>query len=441
VLRSIYNLLFLTCFGISAPFYFLRLRRRGNWRPNFGERFGHYDAKIKQALTNRQTIWMHAVSVGEVQVCTQLIRALEPRLPNVKFVVSTTTSTGMGELKRQLPNHISRIYYPLDYYSCVRRALNSIRPEAIVLIEAEIWPNFIWRAQELRIPLFLANARLSESSFRGYKRFGFIFRKLFAGFEGVGAQNEQDAARWVQLGCPRESVHVVGSLKFDTAAVEERRALDVFSLLAQTGVKPGTPILLGGSTHPGEETMLARIFLELRKSFPDLFLLLVPRHFERGKEVGGQLESLGIKFVYRTEITSQTSFESGSQQCLLVNSTGELKFFYQAATVVFIGKSMLAEGGQNPIEPAAQGKAIVFGPHMQNFKEISAHFLRRDAAVQVASIPELQTTLTTLLSDSARRDSLGQNARAAVKENLGAVDRTAAMIIENLAGKQLYVAR
>ena len=155
---------------------------------------------------------MHAVSVGEVGICTQLIRALEPRLPNLKIVVSTTTTTGMEELERRLPSHISRIYYPVDYRRCVSHALNTIRPEAIVLVEAEIWPNFMWKARDMRIPVFLVNARLSERSFPRYKLFGFLFRRFFAALTGVGAQNEADAAKLRELGCRPANIHVVGSL-------------------------------------------------------------------------------------------------------------------------------------------------------------------------------------------------------------------------------------
>ena len=168
--RTLYNILFTVCFVLSAPYYFVRMRRRGNWLQGFAERFGRYDTKLKQAITNRNTLWMHAVSVGEVNVCTQLIRALEPRLPNLKIIVSTTTTTGMGELRRKLPNHISKIYYPIDRRHYVTRALNNIHPEAIVLMEAEIWPNFLWRARALCMPVFLVNARLSDRSYRGYKR-------------------------------------------------------------------------------------------------------------------------------------------------------------------------------------------------------------------------------------------------------------------------------
>ncbi len=211
-MRTLYNILFIIFFALSSPYYFRRMRRRGNWLPGFLERFARYDPNFKQAITNRQIIWIHAVSVGEVNLCTQLIRALELRLPNIKFVVSATTTTGMAELKRHLPTHISKIYYPIDRRSCVVRALGTIKPEAIILVEAEIWPNFIWRAQALGIPVFLANARLSDRSFRGYQRFGFLFRPLFASFAGVGAQNEADAARLREAGCRPEVIHVVGNL-------------------------------------------------------------------------------------------------------------------------------------------------------------------------------------------------------------------------------------
>src|SRR6267154_2007190 len=220
-MRTLYNILFTVFFVLSSPYYFWRMHRRGNWQHGFSQRFGRYDAKFKQAITNRHVLWMHAVSVGEVNVCTHVIRAIEPRLPNLKIVVSTTTTTGMEELQRKLPSHVSRIYYPLDFRRFVSHALNTIRPEAIVLVEGEIWPNFIWRARSMGIPLFLVNARLSERSYPRYKLFKFLFRPLFRAFSGVGAQNEADAAKLRKLGCRPEAIHVVGSLKFDAARLEE----------------------------------------------------------------------------------------------------------------------------------------------------------------------------------------------------------------------------
>jgi 3-deoxy-D-manno-octulosonic-acid transferase len=424
MVRSIYNILFSVFFVLLAPYYFVRMRRRGNWRAGFWQRFGIYDAKLKQAITNRHVLWMHAVSVGEVNLCTQLIRAIERRMPNLKIVVSTTTTTGMGELLKRLPSHISKIYYPVDGRKYVSRALATIRPQAIVLVEAEIWPNFIWRAKSMGIPLFLVNARLSERSLRGYGRFGFLFRPLFASFAGLGAQNQADADRLRELGCRPEAIQVVGSLKFDAAKLDERRMLDVPAMLWRVGVTPGSRLLVCGSTHPGEEALLAELFLRLRSRFPDLFLVMVPRHFERSKDVARELRERGVRFIYRSEITDRHQLKAGEVDCLLVNTTGELKFFYEHATVIFVGKSLTASGGQNPIEPGALGKAMVFGPNMQNFAEVVRSFLAQDGAVQVRDAVELEKAL----------------AQKVVLENLGAVERTVNMIVQQLNDGEIYIA-
>ena len=439
-MRVIYNILFWICFVLTLPYYFWRMWRRGNWQKGFGQRFARYDARFKQAITNRHTLWMHAVSVGEVNVCTQLISVLEPRVPNLKFVVSTTTTTGMGELQKKLPTHISKIYYPIDHRGWVRRALNLIHPEAVVLVEAEIWPNFLWRAFDMRIPLFLVNARLSDRSYRGYKRFGFFFRPLFRSFTGVGAQNESDAAKLRELGCRPETIHIVGNLKFDAAKLRERRLLDIPAMFQQLGVQPDAPVLVAGSTHAGEEGILAEQLLRLREKFPSLFLVLVPRHFERCKDVGRELSVRGVKFAFRSELTGNTRYPAGDLQCLLVNTTGELRYFYDHATVIFVGKSLTAEGGQNPIEPGALGKAMVFGPNMQNFTDVVRAFLAQDGAVQVRDAAELEKVLAQLLSDSDRREVLGRNALKVVRENLGAIDRTVDMIVQHLEGGELFVA-
>jgi 3-deoxy-D-manno-octulosonic-acid transferase len=445
----LYNILFIIFFILSAPFYFIKMRHRGqaqlektkfDWKKNFTQRFARYDSRLKQAITNRHTVWMHAVSVGEVNLLTHIIKALEPRLPNLKIVVSTTTTTGMERLQKVLPSHISRIYYPLDLRKWVSRALNTVRPEAIVLVEAEIWPNFLWKAMDMKIPLFLVNARLSQRSFPRYKMAGFIFRRLFGAFTGVAAQNQEDAERLKQLGCRPEAVRVVGSLKYDAAKLDEKRMLDVLGMLGQLGVPAGAKVIVGGSTHDGEDMVLAEQFLRLRQKFPDLFLVLVPRHFEFSQEIGKRLASAGIKFAYRTEIVENTKYRPGEIQCLLVNSTGELKYFYEHATLVFIGKSLTADGGQNPIEPAALGKPVLFGPNMSNFADVVQNFLEADAAIQVRDKEELGQMFEKLLADPARREQLGQNARKVVHQNLGAIDRTVEMIVRHLEGGGLYVA-
>lgn len=439
-MRFWYNFFFTIFFVLSAPYYFRRMHRRGNWQSGFQERFGKFPTRLKAVLTNRHTIWIHAVSVGEVNMAMHLIRGIEERLPNLKIVVSTTTSTGMGELRAKLPTHIEKIYYPIDRRAYVSRALRVVNPEAIVLVEAEIWPNFLWSARSRGIPTFLVNARLSDRSFRGYRRFGFLFRRLFASFTGVGVQNDSDRQRLLALGARPEAVRVVGNLKFDAVVLSERPSLDVASLLRKLGVSPADPVIVAGSTHAGEEAILARVFKKLRAEFPKLFLIVVPRHFERGRDAGRDIESEKLRLVYRTEMSAETTFASGQVDCLLVNTTGELRYFYEPATAIFVGKSLSGEGGQNPIEPASLAKPVLFGPNMQNFPSIVQAFLRADAAVQVRDEAELERELRELLRDPKRRETLGARALQVVKENKGSIDRTVDMIVEHLKDDDIYVA-
>jgi 3-deoxy-D-manno-octulosonic-acid transferase len=408
------------------------MSRRPNWRPGFWQRFGFYGPHVKRPDGARPVVWMHAVSVGEVGICVQLIRALEPRLPAFDFVVSTTTSTGMGELGRKLPADIPRFYYPFDFSGAVRRAMITFRPSAIILVENELWPNFLWQAIDRKIPLFLVNARISDRSLPNYRRASFLFRPVFSQFRAVGCQEPGDAGRLTQLGFPAEAVRVVGSLKFDAAQPDPRPGVDVRSLLRQIGVNTNAKILVAGSTHAGEEAILAGMFKRLRGRFPELFLVLVPRHFERTAEAGRELEARGVRYIRRSEIDAGKTVPPGQLECLLVNSTGELKFFYEAADVVFVGKSLTAQGGQNPIEPAALGKAVVLGPNMQNFTSIVRAFLAATAVVQVRDAGELENTVAELLSDDRRRAELGARALGVVQRNLGATERTAELISERL---------
>ncbi|MBL9139994.1 MAG: 3-deoxy-D-manno-octulosonic acid transferase [Verrucomicrobiales bacterium] len=431
-MRTIYNIFFNLGFLIGAPFYFFRLWRRGNWRDGFGQRFGRYSSKIKQALTNRRVLWLHAVSVGEANLAALLVKALTPKLPAFKFVVSTTTTTGMGELRRKLPGDVEKIYYPVDRRPWVRRACAVLHPKAVILIEAELWPNFLWHSRRRRFPVLLVNARISDRSYRRYRRFGFLFREHFQELAAVSTQNEDDARRLADLGCRPDALHPVGSLKFEPPPATDQRPLDVHRLLIHAGCPEDALILLGGSTHDGEEAALAEIFQRLRRRHPNLYLVLVPRHFERSRAVGSQLDRRGIRFVYRSEVNFGTQPKPGSTDCLLVNSTGELRHFYRHASVVFVGKSLIGKGGQNPIEAATSSRAIVFGPHMQNFRDIAQRFVDAEAAIQVDDSEGLESALDQLLSDEPRRIQLGANALKVVESGRGALDRTVQMILDTL---------
>jgi 3-deoxy-D-manno-octulosonic-acid transferase len=437
-MRTLYNFILTLGMILAAPFYLLGLWRRGNWKQGFRQRFGRYSSKVKQAITNRHVLWLHAASVGEVNLVIRLIEELEQRLPNLKIVVSTNTTTGMGELRRRVPAHVEKIYFPLDRRKWVQRALGTIHPEAIILVEAEIWPNFLWRAREMGVPTFLVNARISDKSFPRYRRWGAVFRGLFGSLSRVCCPTEIDAERLRKLGCRPDAVHVVGNLKFDTATGGGPQ-LDARALLDQFGVPADAPVLLGGSTHDGEEAVLAEIWSRLRPKFPNLFLIVVPRHHERAREAGRAVRAQGLNIAYRSELDTGRRSD-GPIDCLVVNTTGELKAFYAVATVVFVGRTLTARGGQNPIEPATLGKAVVFGPNMQNFRGIVPEFLAANAARQVKSARELGHVIEELLADPVRRAELGANARRVVERNAGAIARTVEIIAERLKDEEIYVA-
>lgn len=432
-MRGLYNILFSVAFWIAAPWLLLKLRRRGAWREAFGQRFGRYQpGALPAPAPGVRRLWLHAVSVGEVNTCLQFVRCLQRRLPNAQVMVSTTTNTGMAELRKKLPPLVTPLYFPVDQHHFVRRALDAVRPDAVLLVEREIWPNFLWQLQDRGIPLLLVNARLSDRSHRMYQRYRFLFRRLYEQFALVAAQTESDARRLREVGCRESVLRVVGSMKFDATSTPLTAHLDARGLMACAGRQPGAPVLVAGSTHDGEEQLLARVTRRLRREFPNLFLVLVPRHLERAPEVVEQLRASGMTPLLRSTIRTEQGASGAEDGCLLVDSTGELMSFYSEADVVFVGKSLGARGGQNPIEPAALGKAMVFGPNMQNFPGVTQQLLASDAAVQVADEAGLTAALEDLIRSPDRRKRVGENAQAVVRRNAGATERTTDWVLDLL---------
>jgi 3-deoxy-D-manno-octulosonic-acid transferase len=430
--RWIYEMLFSLFTLISAPFYLRKMKRRGNWKEGFSERFGEYSSKLKQALTNRDILWFHAVSVGEVNLCSHLVDFIHREAPNLKIVISTTTSTGMQLLRERFPVGIEKIYYPIDKRRYVRSAFSTLRPRALILVEAEIWPNLVWQARRQRTPIFLVNARLSNGSYKNYKRFGFLFKSIFSSFAGIGTQTEADREKIIKLGARPETVEVFGSLKFDAANLDSGIYLNAADLIQRSGAPQDAIILMGGSTHDGEEEILTKAYLSLKNDFPNLFLVLIPRHYERSAKIAGELEKLGARYAYRSHLAGEVAYEPGEKDVLLVNSTGELKRFYEQADLVFVGKSLTAQGGQNPIEPGALGKPVIFGPNMQNFPKIAPQFVEANAARQVKNEEELTECVRYLLEHPDECAQMGLNAKKVVSNNLGAIEKTGRMILANM---------
>ena len=432
-----YNMAFVTFFIVASPYFLWRLWRRGKLLPQFGQRFGFYSPEVRARL--RSDLWIHAVSVGEVMIALVLIRRLRELEPGLRIVVSTTTATGFNVAQSQLADaHTTVIYNPVDFLGSVVSAFTAIRPKRLILVESEIWPNYIWCAQRRGIPVYLVNARLSMRSEERYRRLRWLTGPVLQAIALTFAQDTVDVARLTQAGFGPETIFNLGSLKYDVAALDSHDEKDLGAWWDRIGWPEGSIILLGGSTHPGEEEVLARIFVGLREQFPALRLLLAPRHAERGAAVREACEKIGLRAVLRSQLAgAPEALHNGSvPEAVVVNSTGELRALYKRAHLAFVGKSLRGHGGQNFIEAARVGLPVVVGPNMQNFAVATREFLERQAIVQVSDEFELAATLRTLLESEPARSELGHRARSTFEEKLNAAQRTAAVIIQSLEAEK-----
>ena len=438
MLPILYNLLFPLVFLLLLPGYLLRMVRRGNYRQNFRQRLGFFSAEMAQRLqASPGAVWLQAVSVGEMLVALKLLAALRAREPALPLVISTTTTTGYALAVGRVPDDVPVIYTPIDVRSAVRRTFDRLKPAQLVIVDGGLWPNQLWEARRRGVPTALVNARLSPRSERRFIRFGRMAQVMFRELGLVGVPYPEDRERWMRLGAPVERVRHTGSVKFDDAPVTEqpssRRATpgaedSPRGFLRRIGVPEGAPILLAASTHPGEERMIAEMFIRLRTRFPTLFLIVVPRHVERSSQVKAALENLGCRVVLRTVEPSAAV----PPEVLLVDTTGELPDWYTTATLAFIGKSLNAIGGQNPAEAVVAGVPVLFGPHMENFQELTSRLLSAEAVAQVGDLVGLEQLCGDLLEDRGRRRRMAQAARQVIAVHQGAGGRTADLLLAQL---------
>jgi 3-deoxy-D-manno-octulosonic-acid transferase len=424
MIRFLYNLLWPLGLLIFLPGYVAKMIRRGGYREKFGQRIGIYHGDVRNRLSNLRSTWLHAVSVGEVNIALKLANALRALEPDLHCVLTTTTTTGFALARKTAPPWIEVMYTPLDYWPIMRRAFSVIRPARIVLVEAEVWPNLAATAHKHRIPLALVNARLSPRSERRYRRFRFFIAPTFRFLDLICVPEQRDVERWTALGVPPNRIHVTGSIKFDPDVQTQIHTLGVSGA---NGFSPDSLVLFGGSTHRGEEEILAKIFLRLRQQFPSLRLFIAPRHVERLQEILTLLRALSLRVKPASEGIQRGAAEA---DCMLLDTTGELQRWYTIATVVFIGKSLSAHGGQNPVEPILADKPVVFGPHMENFATLANTLVSNGAAMQVTDADSLELALADLLRDIEARQRLVQNAHAVLSEHAGATARTAALLHE-----------
>jgi 3-deoxy-D-manno-octulosonic-acid transferase len=420
---GIYNILLV----LASPFILALLWAKKRCRPGLRQRLGWLPKDLTAERRNGRTIWVHAVSMGEATAVVPLVQQLKARYPDARILVSTVTETGKETVLRRLAGQAQHLYFPLDFPWMVRSVLQATRPCLIVVVETELWPNFLREAAACGIPVVLVNGRLSTDSFAGYLRLRPFFRRVLASFTLCSMQTERDAERMVQLGVEPVRVVRTGNLKYDQVAALTQATPGQIAK-HDLGLAEGEELFVAGSTHSGEEEAILDCYRRLLDVAPMLVLVLAPRHIERTETVCQEVRAGGLEVVRRSLLSSVTGQRPSGPRVIVLDTRGELASLYREATLVFVGGSLIALGGHSPLEPAAWGKAVVFGPHMDHFAEAAELLVSRGAGLCVRDADEMTDAMTALLKDRARLEERGKAAYQLVLENQGAVARTVALI-------------
>jgi 3-deoxy-D-manno-octulosonic-acid transferase len=409
-----YSVLLAVAFVLALPFYLWKQRRTGKYARSFRERMGRLPPGIVPGA--RPSVWVHAVSVGEVLTARPLLRALRARFPDRPLFLSVTTTTGHALALKDSGGADGVFFAPFDWVDPVRRALRATDPALLVLVETELWPNLVHEARRHGARVAVVNGRISDRAFARYRWVRGLLHNVLREVDVFLMQGEDYAGRIRELGAPPDRVRVLGSLKFD--AVPDPRPPDALVRLLGGGAGP---LIVAGSTVAGEEEHVLEALRQVRREVPEARLVMAPRHPERFGEAARLVAAAGFSCERRSVLPEGRAFTA---EVLVLDTLGELASAYALATAVFVGGSLVPSGGHNVVEAAVAGKAVVVGPHMENFREIAEAFRREDALVQVAAARELGPALARLLTDVARRRQVGERARALVERNRGSVDRT-----------------
>jgi 3-deoxy-D-manno-octulosonic-acid transferase len=426
---TIYSVLLVLFFVIVSPYFVYQAIRYRKYVRNLAQRLGYLPLSFN--FDRDESIWIHAVSVGEVLTARALLPQLRERYPRLRIHVSTTTITGQQVARSNLHAVDEVFYFPLDIPPIIKRTMRLVRPRLFIMMETEIWPNLLRACRRNGVKTVLVNGRISSRSFPRYRMVRPFFRRVLADVDKFCMQGEESARRIIELGADRSRVSVTGSLKFDSLEIPgiagadrgRNRVLRYFRMGAER------PVVIAASTLKGEEEPVLEAFQRIRATWGTALLIIAPRKPERFDEVERLAGRAGWRVARRTELPVDAE---PRVDVVVLDTIGELAQLYQVATAVFVGGSLVDAGGHNILEPAVFGKAIVFGPYMQNFAEIARTFVENRGAIQVQTGAELESVLVELLSDPVRRASLGAAARALVEANRGARARSLAVIAQVL---------
>jgi 3-deoxy-D-manno-octulosonic-acid transferase len=422
-----YSLLTLVVFIVVSPYFVYQAIRYKKYVGSLRERLGYLPISFN--VDGEESLWIHAVSVGEALTARALVADLKARYPRLRLFLSTTTIAGQQVARRSLQHVDAVFYFPFDWAFIVRRTLSLVKPRVFIMMETEIWPNLLRVCRKRGVRTVVINGRISSRSYPRYRLIRPFFRRVLADVDRFCMQSEESARRLIDLGADPSRVSVTGSLKFDSLELPtpashgkpRERVLRFFR------ISPHRTVIVAGSTFRGEEAAVLRAFSRVKSTMPGALAVLAPRQPERFGEVERLARDAGFVTARRSELPIDAEPRA---DVVVLDSIGELAQLYQLATAVFVGGSLVDQGGHNILEPAIFGKPVVFGPNMQNFKEIADTFLANDAAVQVQTDRELEEALLLLVTDPVRRARLGAAARALVEANRGAKDKTLAVIAD-----------
>lgn len=426
----LYSALAAIAMVLLAPYFMLQGLKRGKYIGNFRERMGYLPESLARDFPTGSAIWVHAVSVGEVLASKPLVDGLRQRLPERPVFVSTTTVTGQQLARDRISSASGIFYFPFDWRTPVRRAFGTIRPALVLILETEIWPNFMREAERAGVPVVFVNSRISDRSIRRFRRFRRLieplFRRALAHAELILSQSEEDAKRLEEMGASEEKIEVTGNLKYDI----EPPALGAFGewLRKQVANQERWPVFVAGSVVEGEEEAVLAAYDIVQRQWRHALLMLAPRKPQRFDAAESLVKERGWNVVRRSRIEMGASLDENCD-VLILDSIGELAGIYSLGDAVFVGGSLVNSGGHNILEPAWFGKAPVFGPSMENFRDIATKFSSTGAGIQVRSGQQLGKAWAELITNSAKGERMGQKARRLVESNRGATARSLKRII------------
>ena len=450
-MRLLLDVVYLLAGIAVSPMLFYRMIRHGRYRQGWGQKFGRVARKAPQ----KKCIWLHAVSVGEVNAAQTLVAQIETQLPDFELVISTTTDTGFARADKLFGQKCGVFYFPFDLSWVTRRAFNRLAPAICLLMELEVWPNFIFTARSRNVPVVVLNGRISDRSFARYRKIKRITRTFFGKLDCVLAQTQQYAERFRELGCPAERVLVTSSLKYDTAQVADR--VEGAESLAQQLNLAGARLWVAGGTGDDEEQIILNVYQSLLQDsrFTDLRLAVVPRKPERFNEVAELIERMGFPLVRYSQLkgaargagvppalrgqdalaTKHKGETPSPQSAVILGDTmGDLRKFYSLTTVIFVGRSLVPMGGSDMMEAAALGKCTIFGPHAFNFRQTVEALLQGQGALQVVDKDDLQKTMEKCLSQPAYAEKIARSGQTVIRQNQGATARTMDVLRKMLKG-------